>query len=74
MSTLAAIPKDSGLMIAAKDKKHLDSAMSMATQELARQAAVVSLKTGLSVGYCAKIVLHRLNRRMASGIAAEPPK
>jgi hypothetical protein len=60
----AAIPKDSGLMIVAEDKKSLDKFMGVAARTLGQQAMAVSRHTGLSLDFCSAIALHRAMRRM----------
>lgn len=62
----AALPTDKGMMIVAKDEKALGKFMDVAKRQLAIQATVLSKHTGLSVGYCSEIVLHRAMRRVGA--------
>ena len=69
MSNVATVETNDGLLLVAEDRKTVDALHASARRELARQAVAASNFTGLSVEYCAKMVLYRMAMRMKQEVA-----
>jgi|GEM_PF-6703213 len=59
-----AIDRKNGILLVAKDRKSVETMHGWTGRELGRQAALASQFTGLSLGYCMKMVLYRAAERI----------
>lgn len=64
MSKSAALETTDGLLIVSEDRKTLKELHADTRTALAHQAAFASRFTGLSLDYCAKMVLRRAAKRL----------